>query len=341
MKWPRRLLFSLLPLLLLVGGAEGLARLVGAPEEPPAGEDYQMPVHPTRLWAPRPNATMGQGDRAIRINAQGLRELPLSGAPLRILTLGDSNIFGHDLADADTLQLRLRDALARRGVQADVLCGGVPGYSSEQSRALLNELGWSLEPDLILIANLLSDSTHEHFHDRDWIAQLQAPHSRLDEVLRASAAWAWLRRSLVRESRIERRIRWIREPNLRSAERVSLAEYQENLRAMLGEAAARGVGGAIFQLATTDRYAGHPDAPDYVAAQRAIATEARVPIVDAVEVLRAAGLPADRAFIDPVHASGEANGLYAEALADALVRAGWPQERLIAAISTPSPSRAP
>lgn len=330
MKWPRRLLFSLLPLALLLGLAEGGARLVGPPGEPPAGEDYQMPVHPTRLWAPRPGATMGQGDRAIHINAQGLRELPLSGAPLRILTLGDSNIFGHDLADADTLQLRLREALAARGVQADVLCGGVPGYSSEQSRALLDELGWSLQPDLILIANLLSDSTHEHFQDRAWMRQLQAPPSRVDALLRASLAWSWLRHALVHESRIERRIRWIREPNLRAAERVSPGEYEENLRGMLADAAARGVGGILFQLATTDRYAGRPDAPEYVAIQRQVAADTGVPIVDAVDVLNAAKLAPERAFIDPVHASGEANGRYGEAIAEALLKAGWPTNRLLA-----------
>lgn len=325
----RRLLFALVPLVALLLGAELLARAVGPPEEPPAGDDYLMPAHKSRLWAPRPNTTMGQGEGAIVVNELGLRALPERGAPLRVLTLGDSNIFGHDLADADTLQLRLRDALERRGVRVDVLCGGVPGYSSEQSRALLDELGWGLKPDLILIANLLSDSTHEHFQDRAWMDALKGD-TPAQALLRGSVARAWLRHALVRESRIERRIRWIREPNLRAKERVPIAQYEENLRAMLADAAARGVGGFIFQLATADRLAGRPDAPDYLDVQRAVAADTGVPILDAIDVLRAAKLREDQAFIDPVHASGEANGRYGEAIAEALIAAGWPQDRLLA-----------
>lgn len=333
MKYARRLLFSLVPVLLLLGGAELAARLLWEPPPVEADDDYLMPPHPTRLWAPRPGATMGAGEAAIRIGADGLRELPTTGEALRIFTVGDSNVFGHGLKDADTLQLQLKQALGRRGVGVDVLCGGVPGYSSEQSRALMDELGWDKDIDLLLIENLLSDSTHEHFTDRAWMQQLSRGSPRLDQrLLDASMFWAWLRHRMVERSRIQRRIKWIREPNLVAAERVSVREYKENLSYMMEEAARRGIGAAILQLATVGRYRGDPDAPAYVAAQRELAAKYQVPIVDAVQVLQASQLSSEQAFIDPVHASGPANGLYAEALAEVLTQAGWPENKLLAKV---------
>ncbi|MCB9766155.1 MAG: hypothetical protein H6739_40640 [Alphaproteobacteria bacterium] len=328
----RRLAFALVPLVVLLWAAEVAARLFWTPPPPPdlTQDEYLMPLHPTRLWGPPPGKTMGHG-AAILIGPDGLRALPDEGAPLRILTLGDSNIFGFAMADADTLQERLEDALARRGVKAEVLCGGIPGYSSEQSRVLLEELGWDMKPDLLLIGNLLSDSTKEHFQDRVWMARLGQPEVQVDRtLLDHSVAWSWLRHQLIQESRVEQRIRFLRQPNLLAAERVPLDEYEENLRWMMTAAAERGVGAAIFQLVTADRLAGRPDAPGYVATQRALAQEYGVPIVDGRDVLVAAGLSEARAFVDPVHASAEANRLYAEAIAEALVAAGWPQDRLIA-----------
>jgi len=59
------------------------------------------------------------------INQDLLREVQIDGAELRIITLGDSSIFGHGVEDAWTLHGQLKGALAAQSTSADVLCGAI------------------------------------------------------------------------------------------------------------------------------------------------------------------------------------------------------------------------
>lgn len=328
---PRRLLprlaLALLPVVLLCGGAELAARRLWSPD---AGEvqGYGLPPHPTRLWALPAGASFGEADGEPRIGEDGLRAVTLTGASLRALTLGDSNVFGHDLRDADTLHASLAAALGRRGLQVDVLCGGVPGYSLLQSRILLDEVGWALKPDLLVVANLLSDSAEERFQDEELLADLGRPGRRAaDSLLAGSRGLQWLSLRLHPPTNAERNVAWARSPGLLARARVPVPTYRAALDELLATAASHGVSVVLLELATTTQLAGEADAEAWRSAQREAARAAGVPHVRGDQALAAAGLDAASGFLDPVHVNGDGQRAYAEAIAQALATSGWPGSR--------------
>jgi len=339
--------FSLAPVVALLVAGELLARvLASAPaSEVDAGDagdaasgGLSMVPHPTRIWSLAPGL-IHDGGVTHRIREDQLRAVPETDAPLRALTLGDSSIFGHGLEDQDTLHVQLAAALASRELRVDVYCGGVPGYSTEQSLVLLDETGWGLEPDLLVVGNLWSDNDFQYFVDREWLAALNSPLRRLDRALAWSVAWERLRSlqrpEAARDGALP--IGWVREPypTREGRRRVPLADYAANLDAMLAAAADRDVGAVV--LAPANRHRLEPDGSlvmwdAYFEAMRLVAERRNVLVVDAVETLD--GLTLDEAFLDEMHPTGRANARYGEALAAALVSAGWPEARLI-------PERAP
>lgn len=295
----------------------------------------QMITHPTRMWAMAPGVHSNLGITTT-VSEDGLRLGQLTGAAQRVLTLGDSTIYSHGLADKDSLHQQLADGLKARGVQADVLCGGVPGYSSEQTRLLMHEVGWDLEPTLLVIGNLWSDNSYAHFVDRQWMAALNTPLMRVGRVLQPLYLWRWAR-SVVSGDAMQRddrqvatnQVSWIKEPNATATRRVSVQRYAQNLDHMLLQAAERGVGAVILQLPNRDRLMGREQSWGvYLEAQRAVADRRGVLVVDAVQSLQAANFTTEQAFQDPVHPTALAAGAMAEQLAEALVRADWPGQPL-------------
>ena len=71
-------------------------------------------------------------------------------APLRILAFGDSLTAGYGLAAPEGFTARLQAALAGRGIEAEVINGGVSGDTTAGG---LSRLGWSLadRPDLVIL----------------------------------------------------------------------------------------------------------------------------------------------------------------------------------------------
>ena len=333
----RRAAFALLPMSLLLLTVEVAVRITGGGHPADVTVDaLQMAPHTTRIWSLVP----GEGSLAgvpHTIGEDTLRVVAETGADLRVLTLGDSSIFGHGVVDADTLHANLAASLGERGVSADVLCGGVPGYSTAQSLLLLDEVGWDLEPDLLVIGNLWSDNTFEYFVDSEWLAELHSPVRRLDRALSWSAAWDWFRGLQEPEQAVERAglpISWVREPYPTSEgrRRVPLEDYAANLETMLLQAEARGVG--VIFLAPCNIHRLGESLPisiwdPYFEVMQLVADRRGVPVVQAVEALRGAGLDVKAAFLDRMHPTGAGNRAYGEALAEALVAAGWPQDRLV------------
>jgi hypothetical protein len=334
----RRMAFSLVPLVLVLAALEGLLRFVSdeAPL-PRLSEMHQgtaMEGHPTRMWALRHDMETQFG-AATRVRADGLREVVLTGADLRILTLGDSSIFGHALENDDTLHHALGQSLARRDVAVDVHCGGVPGYSTEQSLVLLEEVGWALEPDLLVIGNLWSDNNYDHFVDAEWMDLLDAPLLKADRFFNRSHTWRWLRGHVAGQSASSEDfspVGWIRDPYETGHRRVPLSDYANNLDRMLLEASERGVGAVVFQPANPMRLRNAAYEANWLAyfdIQRGIAERRNVPVVDGAQVLNALSLGAADAFLDDLHPTGAANRAYAEALATTLSERGWPEASLV------------
>ncbi|MCK6519850.1 SGNH/GDSL hydrolase family protein [Myxococcota bacterium] len=322
---PRRLLFALVPLLVLIVGAEGLARRL----EPAAGPTPMMVPHPTRIWGLSPGQYRMEGV-TVEMDADGMRVVPPSTAQRRVLTVGDSSIFGHGLPDEGTLHVQLAQALSTRGVEAEVRCGGVPGYSTEQTLKLLEEWGWDLAPSLVVVGGMWSDAQAERFTDRVWMDHLASPRGRLELLVAKSAVYRAVRRRLKPELPEALPVGWVREPTPQRHPRVSPEDYAENLERLAAESRARDVGLAVLTPCHRQRLVGTPAPWDrYAEAMRAFATQHSLPRVDACEVMRESGLGADALFLDSLHPTAEANRRYAEALSSALVQAGWPEARLL------------
>jgi hypothetical protein len=104
----------------------------------------------------------------IHRNAFGLRghDLPTAKGPntKRILLLGDSFTFGSGVPnDADIfaalLEQKLNAQLAERGTSVEVLNGGIPGSQTSDWVDLLQNVGDSFQPDVIIVVFFLRDGT--------------------------------------------------------------------------------------------------------------------------------------------------------------------------------------
>ena len=287
---------------------------------PLQGGDW-LPPHPTRLWQLPEGQYANDGSPAL-VDEHGLRVVDLDGDPLRVLTLGDSSIFGHGLPSEQTLHASLERALEERGVQADVLCGGVPGYSTEQSLELLEELGEELQPDLLVLGGLWSDYQQESFHDREFIASARSPVASARRFLvRKVALVSWLE-SQRAGGQTSMPVTWVQEPNQVLDSRVPVEHYRENQQRLADWASARGAAVATLAPCHRKRIGGgnHPFEAWVEALEQ---NPGAIAHVDACSELRAAGLEGDAAFLDELHPTGASNAAYGEALARELVAAGW------------------
>lgn len=108
---------------------EALVRVAAALDEGPAG----------LLLPPRPTPTVPDADLGYVLPAA----LDRSGgcgpetAALRILCIGNSNVWGHFIGVEGTFPYLLERRLAARGVAARVVNAGVPGYTAGQIRRAL------------------------------------------------------------------------------------------------------------------------------------------------------------------------------------------------------------
>jgi hypothetical protein len=114
--------------------------------------------HPRLGWAHRPGAEetfVKLGCRQpIRINSIGLREREIERRAQegvqRVLVLGDSAVVGFEVPLESVFTRVAESALRERGFAVEFLNAGCRGYGTDQSLLLLEELGPSLEPDLVL-----------------------------------------------------------------------------------------------------------------------------------------------------------------------------------------------
>lgn len=325
---------------LLVG--EGVARGLGVVS--PAWQaadpgDVIMIGHPTRLWG------MGEGRRQnagsiATINALGLRgdkpRLPRPAGRQRVLVTGDSSFFGHGVPDDQTPAALLGERLRAAGVDADTVNGAVPGYSTEQTRLLLDEVGWSLEPTLLVVCNAWSDYNFDHFRDEDLLRTQQAfgrgilAQSSLFRLVAAGVDRA-------RGGDGAHLVSWTRHSSWPTSgvRRVPPRRYAENLDTIVREAATRGVG--VVLLTPTNRDMARGDltgaevrAP-YFDAQAAVAAWHGVPRVETLAAFTTAAAAAgpDTLFLDDLHPSAAGNAVVADTIVTALTAAGWPGTPLV------------
>ena len=318
--------------------AEGVARVVGPQIPEWQGGDQGSVVmggHPTRLWG------MNTGHRQVGtvaafINERGLRgELPTLPRPegrQRIMLVGDSTFFGHGIEDDQTILAQTVARLSRAGLDVDGVNGGIPGYSSEQTRLLMEEDGWDLEPTLLLIGNLWSDNNFDHFRDADLLRTrrmwMENPLSRSSLYLVLSA--------LVDQATGDpqaRIVTWTRTSELPDygIRRVPLQRYAHNLDTMVRDAHARGIQAALVspvnrQMAEQEVGLDVAWGP-YFDAQAAVAAHHGIPRIELAPALVAAARIHDGEdlFLDEMHPTPLGAGYFADALVAGLRGAGWPE----------------
>jgi len=177
----KRLLALTLALLLVGGVGEVAARLVfGAPmaEHLPL---MFMRANPARGWQMVPGQHHFTYTHEVRVNALGLRgpELePKQPGERRVLFLGDSLTYGQGVAEEDTVPSALeRELAARTGARWTVVNAGHRAYDTPQELALLEELGETVQPDVVLLGWYWNDvnerpirATHENLQQLGEIA---------------------------------------------------------------------------------------------------------------------------------------------------------------------------
>lgn len=109
----------------------------------------------------------------VSFNSAGFRddEFPATRAPdaIRIIALGDSWTFGHNVAMEQGYPKRLEAMLRSefRGKKIEVLNLAMLAYTSHEGLKLLQRKALSMQPDIVLIGYSMNDASIPGWHDKD------------------------------------------------------------------------------------------------------------------------------------------------------------------------------
>ena len=320
--------------------AEGSARAVG-PRLPawqgggPRG--VLMAGSETRLWT-MAEGTFANGRSSASINSLGLRGLkppgPRPEARERVLVLGDSSYFGHGIGDDETIAVALERGLRAAGVDVEVYNGAIPGYSTEQTLLLLDEVGWQHEPTLLVVGNLWSDNNIDAYRDIDLLRSVAAGGGNplmASAFVRLSASWV----DRAAGGTGARLVTWQRDTGWPTAQdrRVPIQDYAANLDRMVRDARERGAGvlfvAPVNRGLADGRYDQGAIWDPYFDAQRQVAAWHGVPVLSARAVLAADPSPNAEKFIDVMHPSALGARLIGAGVAVRLGAEGWPGNDLL------------
>lgn len=264
----RKLLFSLLAVLLCLSLLEGLARLAAVFLEP-AGRTLPVPApqaegkarlkalidrdredqrqhsarthipmvsDPTRGWSLPARTRIDAAGVVLNINSLGLRgdELTAPAAgEVRLMTLGDSSIMGQGVDEVhvfSSLAARLLSQGWKRKVTGVI--GATPGYTSTQSLQTLSRFGKKVRPAWVVIGAIWSDV---YRRDRMYPMTASGHEPRASSLPGRSALYGLLRRAAApllnsRQVRFMENREDIGHTGSGATTRVPLQQYINNLR---------------------------------------------------------------------------------------------------------------
>lgn len=285
---PRRLLYALVPVMVLLGLAELVARLLHTPAAAPTdrfiadvdGGAGGTVVDPDYGWRLRPHhdnsdAVLEAWERRWRVerppepdrfSAHSFRDTPLATPrppeQRRVLVLGDSSAFGAGVRASDRFSEVLQRRLDPEGTDAppadrslEIINAAVPGWSSYQSLQMLRD-SLHLGLDALIVYSLNSDLMPARGPLSD------AAYFPLRRRMRALDGLGRL--ALVRALRS---LRAPAPPAPAGGLRVPRENYRENIAAMVALAESQGIQGVLVVPTVEAHLSGPP--PPSTAALRA------------------------------------------------------------------------
>ena len=302
-----------------------------------------MDAHPTRLWglAEARDVPNAQGSTAT-INSYGFRgDRPEASKPdgqYRILTTGDSSFYGFGVGDTEVFSHQLSASFIASGMNVEVLNTGIGGYTVAQHALLLDEFGWDLDPDLVVLANVWSDNTWDSFHDEDLIRSNRfAAANPLTKLALVKVFAAWLSEQSVAED--GKVIVWNAADGWPTGKvrRVPLKRWMDLQGQILQQASQKGIGAIFIKPTNTyllqDEHTGPPPAWNpYFEAMDALGRHLQVPVVDMTKAFKeamAAGATVEDLLWDKMHPTALGHQVLSDAIFDLLKAEGWPKSPLI------------
>ena len=178
---------------------------------------------PDEIWKQPPGTRTEHGVQ-VRINKMGLRGPDIGNKEhKRVVTVGDSSIFGFLVNEDEIFSAKIVQNLNSQGLEVEHINAAAPGHSTFQSLSRLKWILPTLNPDVLIVGSLWSDSALAGFQDADLYR------SNTFVFLTKSALFRYLV-SLLYPDRYTV-IRWHARPKDTNGiqPRVSLNEYRLNL----------------------------------------------------------------------------------------------------------------
>jgi len=331
MPGPKRVLSlvggNLLILILLVIAADFVARVATRGKHYTLFEDTSMFIsgrdfivdHAERGFILRPNYR----SEKVNINSRGFRgeELPPDcDERFKIVVVGESTVFGWDVADEESFPAQLGRYLASRA--PDSVCvvnAGVPSYTSAQTLIYLRDLVVDLKPDLVLIDIMWNDIWYSSI--KNWFPEML--------VLRRPKPW---RLFLLRRSGLYTALALRADGDGGDVDifnEAALEYYEHNLGEMVSACQAAGVSVALVRAPFDASHIDDAQSPipgqrhfskpfivelqkRYTDAMRRVSAAHGVPLLD--HKVSGEHLGQNALFGDPVHPTAQGNRLIAEDL---------------------------
>ena len=284
-----------------------------------------LPGNPYLLWEMVAGVRSEMGVE-VSVNTLGFRgpETTQTKPPgiRRVLLIGDSTVYGHGVEQEAIFASRLNESL---GPSIEVINLGVPGYSTEQSLNLLDLRGWSLEPDLLVVASLWSDNNFDAFIDKDLLSERSAfehsPAAGVSRVLQRSALYRWMdwRLRLGPKAEAVNTVGWMlgRQPT-GGFRRVAVNDYGTNLQRLVDLASAKGAQTTFLALANSADLGAPMEGaiawPLYRQVMADVALRNGAPMLDIQSVFEADGAPWSDLFLDEMHPTDRGHALIASAV---------------------------
>ena len=245
----KKALFALVPLVVIMGGAEIGLRAADWPK-PDGSFEHNEPfwVTPSDLNSKTYAHKESGGSFVVSSNADGLR-VPLHSADKpdgtwRIMTLGCSTTFGWGVDDALSYPAHLERMIGDAGhANVEIINGGQPGYTSFQGRWLWDKALKHYEPDVVLIGYVVQDARKAAYTDKSQ-AVLQQDHRFMkDNLLYNSRVYLGLRTML---GNVQVRAKERPEGGDGGVFRVPPSDFADNLRHLVDEVRSVGATPVLF-----------------------------------------------------------------------------------------------